>query len=149
MTDNSFKPFRESRLTQTQKSRFVLRAVQTHAPLLATTLTRYAEDEGITWEELAQSLQCTPEQFDSVAMCRPPRPESFAADVAGIADGYVETDRLLDLLRHLQVLDIFHTASSLQSADTPNRGVTLLAAQDRMPLPEPKIPETDSDLPSS
>lgn len=145
MTDNSSKSSHESLLTPAQKSRFVLRAVQTHAPLLATMFAQYTEDEGITWEALAQSLQCTPEQLDSVAMCCPPRPKSFVADVTAIAEGYIEVDRLLNLLRHLQVLGIFREVPHIQTVSSPSQSITLLAAQDREASPAPELPENESD----
>ncbi len=145
MTDNLSESPHPSPLTPTQRSRFVLRAAQTRAPLLAAALTQYAADEGISWAELAQSLHCTSEQLDAVAMCLPPRSESFVADAAAIAEGYVDADRLLALLRRLQVLNIFRSTPLLQAADSSPQSVTLLAAQDREPLSKPELTESESD----
>jgi hypothetical protein len=83
---------------------FLRRAVRAEAPLLATSLQRYAEAEAMTWEELARSLGCSPDALDQVALCRPPREENFVADAEAIAGEYLDPARLLPFLRQLQVL---------------------------------------------
>ena len=83
---------------------FVRRAVHAGAPLLAVPLYRYAEAEGMSWEQLAAGLGCTVEALDQVALCLPPRDEHFVSDVAAIAGEWVDPARLLPVLRRLQVL---------------------------------------------
>ena len=108
------------------------RAAETGAPLLALRLRRYAAQEGLSWEELARSLDGAAEGLDQVALCRPPRPEQFAADVAAIAAHYVDARRLLELLRRIEVLEAFATlpVSAAADLDTDVPGL-LLAARAR------------------
>ena len=87
------------------RMQFVRRAIETNAPLLAGALHRYAHAENLTWEALAHSLGGTVDGLNQVAICLPPRPEQFSADVAEIAGEYVDPDLLLSLLRRLQVLE--------------------------------------------
>jgi hypothetical protein len=110
--------------------RFVQRAIETDAPLLAVALHRYIEAEGLTWEQLARELGCTTDDLDAVAMCRPPRREYFSNDVRSIADRFVDPKRLLPLLRRLQVLEAFGQdgATAAESHEAAN---LLLAARDR------------------
>lgn len=88
------------------EDRFVQRAIAMNAPLLATSLYRYTQSEGITWAELAQRLNCELEDLNGVALCGPPRTETFVEDVRDIANDHVDFARLLSLLRQLQVLAI-------------------------------------------
>lgn len=111
------------------RARFVRRAIKTDAPLLASLLHHYALAESLTWEQLAQSLECTVDALNQIAICRPPRPEHFVADVEAIAADYVDPDRLLPLLRRLQVLAAFaDRAAQTQAADAES--ALLLAARD-------------------
>jgi hypothetical protein len=111
---------------------FVRRAADTQAPLLAAPLRRYAIREGLSWEELARSLGGTTEGLDQVALCHPPRSERFVEDVAAIAAGSVEADRLLLVLRRIQVLGSFtgFPAASMARPSDVASGL-LLAARDR------------------
>jgi hypothetical protein len=122
---------------------FVQRSVETEAPLLAADLQRYAKREGLSWEELARSLDGTSEALHQVALCRPPRPEQFAEDVATIAAGSVDADRLLMLLRRIQVLGSFTglPAASPARQSSEIHGM-LLAARDREDAEE--HPEADA-----
>jgi hypothetical protein len=83
----------------------VRRAIETRAPLLAEALEHYAAAEGLTWEELAKALGGSTDGLHQVALCRPPRPERFAEDARAIAGGWVDSERLLSLLRQFQVLE--------------------------------------------
>ena len=88
-------------------AQFVRRAIQSEAPLLAHALHHYAVAEGMTWMQLACDLGCTTDDLNQIAICGPPRAESFVADVEAIAADYVDAERLLPLLRRLQVLAVF------------------------------------------
>lgn len=115
------------------RTQFVRRAGQTDTPLLASTLHRYAVAEGQTWAELAQGLECSVDALNQIALCRPPRPESFVADVEAIAAGYADPDRLLGLLRRLQVFTAFAERADETLSDRnadPGRAM-FLAARDR------------------
>jgi transcriptional regulator with XRE-family HTH domain len=109
----------------------VQRAIETDAPLLAARLHRYAQREGISWAELAHRLGTEEEGLNRIACCYPPRTELFVADVEAIAQvGGVETDRLLPILRRLQVTE----ALAERAAETRGAYVTdqsLLAARER------------------
>lgn len=85
----------------------VQRAINTEAPLLARDLGAYATSEGLTWDGLARVLGGTPDGLNQVALCQPPRPACFADDVKAIAGDHVDADRLLAVLRQLQVLGAF------------------------------------------
>src|SRR5258708_7434117 len=100
------------------QQRFVQRAIETDAPLLAVALHRYIEAEGLTWDQLAADLGCTKADLDAVAMCRPPRRDHFSADVTAIADQFIEVMRLLPLLRRLQVLEAFRQEDSFQTTSS-------------------------------
>ncbi|MCW3052304.1 MAG: hypothetical protein JWN14_1474 [Chthonomonadales bacterium] len=115
------------------RAQFVRRALQDDTPLLASALHRYAVAEGQTWTELAQALGCSVDGLNQVALCRPPRPESFVADVEAIAADYVDADHLLPLLRRLQVFAAFAERAAEAPVDRnaePGRAM-LLAARDR------------------
>lgn len=99
---------------------FLRRAAQTETPLLVTSLRRYAAAEGLSWEELARSLGCGPDALDQVALCRPPREESFVRDVEAIAAEHVDPNRLLPLLRRLQVLGTLACAPAPDAASSPD-----------------------------
>lgn len=101
---------------------FLRRARKLEAPLLATVLHRYAEAEAMSWDELARSLGCSAEALDQVALCRPPRDECFVQDVEAIAAGYMDSTRLLFLLRRLQVL------GTLAGAPAPGSSIAEAAA---------------------
>jgi hypothetical protein len=133
------------------RARFVHRAIETAAPLLATALHRYATTEGMTWAELAQSLDCSIDALNQIAICRPPRPEHFVADVEAIAADYIDVDRLLPLLRRLQVIAAFveHAVRTSEQQQTKQERVTLLAARDRENEQEGHLPATPAhDQPS-
>lgn len=131
----------------------VRRAAETEAPVLATELRRYAASEGLSWEDLARTLGATSEDLYQVALCRPPRSEHFVEDVATIAASYVDADRLLVLLRQIQVLGVLtglpaqvprHQAGAIQGM--------LLAARDKEENEERTLPgdtsrgtETDAE----
>jgi hypothetical protein len=111
----------------------VRRAIATDAPLLARDLSRYAAAEGMSWEALARQLGGTPDGLNRVALCRPPRPERFAEDAKTIAAGHVDADRLLALLRRIQVLGAFHgfpEATARQGDRRDEARGVLLAARD-------------------
>jgi hypothetical protein len=111
---------------------FLQRAEESQAPLLVTPLRRYASAEGLSWEELARSLGGTHEGLDQVALCGPPRPGHFAEDVAAIAAGNVDADRLLLLLRQIQVLEAFTGFPAAPAASRVGMAHgMLLAARDR------------------
>ena len=115
------------------RAQFVRRAGQTDAPLLAPALRRYALAEGQTWAELSQALGCSVDALNQIALCCPPRTESFVADVEAIAAGYADPDRLLTLLRRLQVFNAFaeHAVEALSDQNAEPERSTLLAARDR------------------
>ncbi len=115
------------------RAQFVRRTLQADTPLLATTLHRYAAAEGQTWAELAQALECSVDSLNQIALCRPPRRESFVEDVEEIAADYVDPDRLLLLLRKLQVFATFaeHAAEARPDQDAIPGRTMLLAARDR------------------
>jgi hypothetical protein len=98
--------------------------------MLARALQRYTDAEGLSWADLAESLGCTEEVLDYVALCLPPRPERFVADVEAIAEGRVAIEPLLVLLRRLQVLKAFAEASE-QDSSAGSETAMLLAARDR------------------
>jgi hypothetical protein len=111
---------------------FVRRAEETEAPLLATQLRRYAASEGQSWDELAHSLGGTAEALHQVALCGPPRAEHFGEDVAAIAADHVDADRLLALLRQIQVLGAFRGFPAVSSTRHASAGHgMLLAARDK------------------
>jgi hypothetical protein len=128
----------------------VRRAIETDAPLLASRLHRYAAAEGMTWAELALSLDGTADGLNQVAICRPPRPESFVADVEAIAADYVAADRLLLLLRRLQVLEALADPANETSGsqETEMGHATLLAARDRENEPDADVELGASTPPS-
>jgi|SRR5581483_12358652 len=55
--------------------------------LLAPHLHRFCAKTGLTWQGLAFRLGCTEEDLNALALCRPPRLDHDAADVAEIAEG--------------------------------------------------------------
>jgi hypothetical protein len=112
------------------QERLVHRAREQDGPLLARALQRYAEAEGLSWQELAQSLGCTEEALNQVALCLPPRPEWFVADVEAIAGEYVRVEPLLALLRRLQVLNAFAEEAE-QAGPSAGETALLMAARDR------------------
>ncbi|HZO91995.1 MAG TPA: hypothetical protein VFB38_27000 [Chthonomonadaceae bacterium] len=112
------------------RAQLVRRAIETDAPLLAAILDRYSRAEGMDWAALAQSLDCTVDSLNRVALCRLPRPDRFVEDVRDIAGDYADPDRLAPLLRRLQVLDAFAAHSAVETA-TPAADQMLLAARDR------------------
>jgi hypothetical protein len=114
-----------------QMARFVQRAINTDAPLLAAPLHHYAVAEGLSWEQLAALLDCSTDVLDAVAMCRPPRADTFLTDVIAIADGQVDTTKLLNLLRRIQVLHSFQTPDPMLQIGAQPMERTLLAALDR------------------
>lgn len=83
------------------RAQFVQRAIQKGAPLLATALQRYAVEQGRSWEDLAQELQCSEDALNQIALCMPPRPESFQQDAEAIAEEYADPERLTALLRKI------------------------------------------------
>ena len=115
------------------RAQFVRRAAQDDTPLLASALHRYAAAEGQTWAELAQTLECSVDALNQVALCRPPRAESFVADVEAIAADYVDAERLLPLLRKLQVVTAFaeQAVEALPGRNAAPGRTMLLAARDR------------------
>ena len=122
------------------RAQLVQRAIETlapDAPLLAPQLARHMRAEGLTWTELAASLGTTSDGLNHIALCRPPRPDSFVADVEAIARDYVAPERLLNLLRQLQILEAFasHTAEA-SAYDADATGGMLLAARDRIEIVE-------------
>jgi len=115
----------------------VRQAAERRAPLLATSLWDYARAEGLSWSELAASLGCSEAGLDRIALCRPPREEQFMADAAVIAAGVVAPDRLVPLLRRLQVLGALAglprgTAMTGMGEAAPT-GVLLAAREDDEP----------------
>ncbi len=66
--------------TETRLHRLAVRAVATAPGLLLAT--RLAEYDDAT---LAAQLGCDPAAVGRLRLCRPPRPECWAADVAAIA----------------------------------------------------------------
>lgn len=82
--------------------RMLDRAEAEDAGLLVSDLRGYSRDERITWRDLAAFLGCTTEALDRIALCKMPRPgEMFGRDAEVIAGGYVDSGRLLSLLRLL------------------------------------------------
>jgi hypothetical protein len=112
-------------------TRLVRKAIETDAPLLASSLHRYTVAEGLTWETLAEALGCTVPALNTIALCRPPRAESFLADVEAIADQHIDPERLLSLLRQLQILEAFQTTGQTSSDLAGQDQRVLLAALDR------------------
>lgn len=114
------------------RDRFIRRAIETTAPLLAPQLQRYADAEGMSWTELAHSLDCSVDALNQIAICRPPRADRFVADTKAIAADYVDPDLLLPLLRRLQVLEAFagRTAPASAVPNTDANDALLLAARD-------------------
>lgn len=116
------------------RAHLVRRAIETDAPLLAAALHRYATAERIAWEDLARTLDCTLDDLNGIAICRPPRAGRFVEDVQAIADGHVNADRLLRLLRRLQVLETL-AGRTQEASDSflslPAEPGVLLAARDR------------------
>lgn len=112
------------------QERFIQRAREQDGPLLARALQRYADAEGLSWADLAERLSCTEEALNRIALCLPPRPERFVADVEAIAEGRVAIEPLLVLLRRLQVLKAFAEAAE-QDSPAGSETAMLLAARDR------------------
>lgn len=133
------------------RSGLVRRAIATRAPLLAARLHDYAESAGLSWAGLAKSLAVTEEALDQVALCRVPRPTSYAVDVEAIAAGHVDGGRLLSLLRRIEVLAALRSAPGESPIHRPScyeagTAALLLAARDREDQPEgPEEPEGPPD----
>ena len=134
------KQLRKWKTSNDFKNRFVQRAIATNAPLLAMSLYRYTQSEGITWADLAQRLNCELKGLNEVALCGPPRAETFVEDVRDIAKDHVDFAGLLSLLRQLQVLTILSssevrltfTAGIAEGEESvPVSSALLLAARDR------------------
>jgi hypothetical protein len=92
---------------------------------MAYALTRYAEMEGLTAEQLAVELGTLPELFDHLALCRRPSADDpqFSEQVHRLADyALVDAGVLANLLRTVEVV----TGIS-EVEDTPLRA----AARDR------------------
>ncbi len=100
---------------------------------MAYALTRYAEMEGLTAEQLAVELGTLPELYDRLALCRRPAADDpkFSEQVHRLADyALVDAGALANLLRTVEVI----TGMS-EVADTPLRA----AARDR----ESEEPESE------
>ena len=114
------------------RAQFVRRAIQTGADLLAPRLHRYAAAEGLTWQQLAHALGIEEDALNQIALCPPPRSERFVADSEEIAGEYADIDRLLPLLRRLQVLDaLSHQEEIAAQRQDSHSEAALLAARDR------------------
>jgi hypothetical protein len=128
------KPSKLTPQEHSYRAQFVCRAIEINAPLLATALNRYAKAENLRWSDLADAIGCTVDGLNAIAICRPPRPQHFVADVHEIAGDYVEPDRLLPLLRQLQLLHAFADPAAgfpeLIEGEQAH-GTMLLAARDR------------------
>jgi hypothetical protein len=109
----------------------VQRAIETAAPLLAAPLDAYAQAEGMDWMALANSIGCAPDDLNRIALCRAPRAARFVEDVHEIAEGCADPDRLLPLLRRLQILETFRADRAAESHAAYQDDHTLLAARDR------------------
>ena len=113
------------------RARLVQRALETDAPLLAAPLHAYAQAEGLDWAALAAALGCAPDDLNRIALCRPPRPARFVEDTHEVAAGCADPDRLLSLLRRLQILDTFRADRAAESHAAYHSAQALLAARDR------------------
>ena len=121
---------------------FVQHAAAVDAPLMSRMLHRYAELERLSWQELANTMECTTEALDMVALCRPPREDRFLEDVEEIARGLVDPDRLIAVLRQVRALEILATGSDLPAVATGYSNGLLMAARDRE---SPAGPEPSAD----
>ncbi len=103
---------------------------------MAYLLARYQALRGLTDEQLAAELGCTPQDLTRLALCLRPRPDHLAEDIAQIA-GYVKADpaRLANLVR------VTEAALAAQATSASGR---LLAARE---LPEPPSEEGPSEPP--
>jgi anti-sigma-K factor RskA len=74
--------------------------------LLASAISRFARDEGLDWNQVANRLRIDPVALAELALCRRPRAKLFVEDIADVAD-YVGISRrvLADLVRHDEVLE--------------------------------------------
>lgn len=120
----------ENTVARRLRARLTDQAIKTgEDALLAARLHHYAEAEGMDWDRLAASLECSVNALNAIALCRPPRPDTFAEDVEAIAGNYVSIERLFPLLRRLEVLDQLRAARYV--ANTGTHEQALLAARDR------------------
>lgn len=104
--------------------------------LLGGVLAGYATRAGLDEAALAMALGGTPVQVVRLALCRPPRPERFRADLEQIAARVgLDPLRLARVLRLAGALDAFDT--------TAPRGEGLQAARraDASPGEEPESRE--------
>jgi len=72
---------------------------------LGALLQLYAEREHCTMENLAGELGCRPELLQRIALCRRPRDDRFAEDIATVASRFdVDPVALLRIARHAAVV---------------------------------------------
>ncbi|SRR5579875_659638 len=96
--------------------------------LLAGSLARYQEQEGLDDKQLAARVGCEVEGLARLALCERPRSTPyFVRDAERIAD-YIHVDikRLVPVLRALEVRETLSGSAGAQRAVGP----TLLAARD-------------------
>ena len=96
--------------------------------LLAGSLARYQEQEGLSDSQLAARLGCEVEALARLALCERPRPAPyFAGDAERIA-GYIHADLkgLVQVLRAIEVREALSGRADAKRAVGP----ALLAARD-------------------
>ena len=84
---------------------------------LALALNQYRVRQNQTWDDLAAELGLTPDQIGRLALCRPPRRETFAGDVRKIAEAIPMSAPLLaNFLRQIGALQIYDAGGESQMA---------------------------------
>ena len=140
----------KSAAAQRFRANMVRRAIAQRVPLLALPLSRYAQAEELTWQRLAASIGCSEDDLNRIALCSPPRQSHFVDDVQAIAESRADFDRLLPLLRRLQILDAWSAERAAEEraayqTETPTAEQMLLAARDREEAQENADGEGDHD----
>lgn len=93
---------------------------------LGSLLSEFARVEGLSQQQLASFLSCSPETLDWLSLCYRPTPERFGEDVSRIAERFqIDPIQLAQLIRRAEAI------AALQRTATMGDPVLLLAARDR------------------
>lgn len=94
---------------------------------LGSVLNIFCSTEGATREQVASLLGCSLDSVAWLSLCRKPRPDHFADDVARIAGRFqIEGSNLAQLIRRVDAI-----AALREPRDLGNVDPILLAARDR------------------
>ena len=114
----------------TNKPKWLKRAAHRsseHSWTLGAALDEYCRTEGLTREQLSLLLGCNTELLAWLSLCRKPRFDHFADDIARIAERFqIDATKLAQMMRRVDAISALR-----RTIDTDEAGPLLLAARDR------------------